>query len=257
MVYDRAAAQRRRRQEKREGTFVDKRFKATRQQLRLVEKPGRRKGTKIEGSGFKKFHLDTQLLDSLEQVWPTAIHHMTRDFYLDYSLKCECGELFSDNHHYHYLRFLDEDEWKAMKEHRLGTRKWKVEGHKGKDKRVKFKCLHHFICVLHYLRCRRASQNKLHKHRDFDQKSPFNLDLCKGHFCKDYKEYLATAFGIDDWAEAIRECIHCEAGRIRRKNKWHREKLEEARRQQSGKLMASRLLARAKKYPGAKVRRQP
>lgn len=196
MTYDKIARQRERRREKREAQYKDLRLKANKSNI-VHPRPNRKPKLYYDKNGplTPPFYIWANHYDNY-------IHHCSRHEW-DYDIKCECGPKDAttiDNLHYHYLREPDEKEKRLAKTghlHRLGR-----SSKDRKDYRVKIKCVHHMISVIHYLRCKKTSQNKDHSHREFQ--TFYNLPICTG--CVTYKAWLREKMNV---SSNIKDCKNC------------------------------------------------
>lgn len=202
------------RQQKIDGTFVDRRKRAAEEQEQEPEK----KKTRYGKRNFKigdRFPVD---IDFWRDKWESYIHHMTEDDYPadKWDLRCLCGT--KEKPHYHMLRYVPPEEWKAAKSGNLGKGKFKIENHKGRDCRTVFNCHHHFVHVVHYIRCHKPRRNKEHKHREFEPGMNV-FPLCTGHRCKEFKKEMFDQLGLD---EDISNCKHCLAAKDQKTRRYAR-----------------------------------
>lgn len=170
-------------------------------------------------------------------LWKEYIHLMSQDDYVQprntvggrgWDLKCSCGPADKPPEHFHYLWRRDEGEKKAERNGNLGRGKYKFPGHKGKNHRTKILCEHHFVAVVHYLRCPRAALNKLHKHRDF-LPGPGEFPICPGMptQCAKFKLWVAREMNID--MSGQRDCRFCIGSKLKFADKYRRKKLDQVR----------------------------
>lgn len=216
------SAERRRqiREEKLQGIFVDRRKRGRDQEQEQEQEPGpstskRGRYGKRDFKVSDKYPVD---ITFWSDKWSEYIHHMTEDNYPGekWDLRCLCGT--KEKPHYHMLRHVPPDEWKAANSGNLGKGKFKIPDHKGRDCRTKFLCHHHFVNVVHYVRCHKVRRNKEHKHREFEPGMD-EFPLCTGHRCKEFKEEMYLQMGLNNDSA---NCKHCLAGKDQKTRRWAR-----------------------------------
>lgn len=221
--------QKHRREQKRQGTYVDLRYKSKfekKEKTKPQEKEIPREKLTMLVKNRNKFAV-------WREQWQFYIHHISRCQWDDYDLACSCIDPArgQSSLHMHYLRFVSQEEINLQKHGNLrrGLKKTligeKVACRRGtRDTRVKIKCIGHFINVVHYVSCRR-SQSKSHKHQDhMTNIGPW--PTCDGTYCSEYKDYLQLAIGIEHDQET---CTNCQEN-MKRFKRAYALKMQKARK---------------------------